>query len=116
MHSFSAAAAAGSYDPQLHPLSAQGSLASLDGASAFAGASGVAGHTLTAALPQSGMYASSCRAFTWPLLAPQSQVSIAARARVVEPLQSVWLAGGEAGAVTDRQGAEVKCFPFFDDA
>ncbi|KAL4426136.1 hypothetical protein ABPG77_007418 [Micractinium sp. CCAP 211/92] len=73
VHSFSAAAGAGGYDPQHHPLSAQGSLASLDGASAFAGASGVVGHTLTAALPQSGMYASSCRAFTWPLLAPQSQ-------------------------------------------
>lgn len=84
-HSFAAAvaataAAAGAYDLQQRPLSAQGSTASLDGASAFAGVAGVASHPLAAALPQSGIYASSCRAFTWPLLAPQSQVRLPASA------------------------------------
>ncbi|KAL4421494.1 hypothetical protein ABPG75_010785 [Micractinium tetrahymenae] len=69
-----AAAAAGGYDSQHRALSAQGSAGSLDAATAFAaGAAGMAGFPQAAALPQSGIYASSCRAFTWPLLAPQSQ-------------------------------------------
>ncbi len=54
------------------PLSAQGSTGSLDASpSAFAGGAGSA-----ALLPPSAIYATSCRAFTWPLLAPQSQVGV----------------------------------------
>lgn len=53
------------------PLSAQGSIGSLD---AYAATAAAVGHTAAAALPPSGCYAASCRAFTWPLLAPQSQV------------------------------------------
>ena len=60
------------YDPS-RPLSAQGSTGSLDASpSAFAAATAAAG--AAALLPPSAIYASSCRAFTWPLLAPQSQV------------------------------------------
>ncbi|EFN54506.1 hypothetical protein CHLNCDRAFT_135218 [Chlorella variabilis] len=59
------------YDPS-RPLSAQGSTGSLDASpSAFAAATAAAG--AAALLPPSAIYASSCRAFTWPLLAPQSQ-------------------------------------------
>lgn len=53
------------------PMSSQGSLGSLD---AYAAAAAAGGPHAAPHLPPSGIYASSCRAFTWPLLAPQSQV------------------------------------------
>jgi hypothetical protein len=68
-------------------LSTAGSSSSLmdAGPSAFAaaaaagggGGGGAAGPP--PALPPSGFYAASCRAFTWPLLAPQSQASAESR-------------------------------------
>ena len=61
---------------QQQSLSAQPSTSSLDASTAFAAAAGAAmggGGGPAAPLPPSGIYASSCRAFTWPLLAPQSQ-------------------------------------------
>ena len=60
---------AAAYGEQQRSLSAAGSIGSLD---AYAAAA--AGAAATVHLPPSGIYASSCRAFTWPLLAPQSQV------------------------------------------
>lgn len=60
---------AAAYGEQQRSLSAAGSMGSLD---AYAAAA--AGAAATVHLPPSGIYASSCRAFTWPLLAPQSQV------------------------------------------
>ncbi|PSC68711.1 Regulatory-associated of TOR 1 [Micractinium conductrix] len=73
-----AGAAAGSLSKEsafaeaTRPLSAQGSIGSLaDGGAGFGGGGGAL--AAPAVLPSSGIYANSCRAFTWPLLAPQSQ-------------------------------------------
>lgn len=67
------------------PLSAQGSIGSLD---AYAATAAAPGHVAAAALPPSGIYTASCRAFTWPLLAPQSQVGSGARGAATTTLTS----------------------------
>ena len=80
---------------QQRSLSAQASASSLDGSAAFAAAMG-GGAGLTAPLPPSGIYASSCRAFTWPLLAPQSQEEPG-------PLHATWLLSPDENKVELRR-------------
>ena len=69
----------GALDAHQSSLLAQGSSASslLDAAGAGASSASVAAvaSAVLAMLPPSAAYASSCRAFTWPLLAPQCRVS-----------------------------------------
>ena len=92
-HSLVPAAAYG--EPR--PLSAQGSVGSLD---AYAASAAAASHATAAALPPSGIYAASCRAFTWPLLAPQSQVGL-----------GWWWCGAGAGGLQFRPPSREKGVP-----